>query len=125
MRSITDFIVGINPYFIGFTVLLGIGCAFITMEEAKTGRQGSIVFVPFACAGCVISALQTPSLALLYMVISAFLGLAWIITNIRVHRYYEELASDYSRIKYEHDRDAKELKQLLAHMASKNSQEDG
>ena len=100
-KEITAFIAGGNGYVAGFLVLIGLGCAIMTAGAAKKGEYSSLIFVPFACAGCVIGALQVGSMALIFIIIAFVIGMLWVISNIRISNYYKKTMEDYYRTRNE------------------------
>lgn len=111
-EKIVGFVSGGNGYFVWFIVLLGFGCAIITAGEAKEGKHGSLIFVPFACAGCVIGALQVNGSALLFIAIASIIGTAWVVSNIRIANYYKRAIEDYNRVQYELEQYKKNYRDL-------------
>ena len=107
-KEITAFIAGGNGYVAGFLVLIGLGCAIMTAGAAKKGEYSSLIFVPFACAGCVIGALQVGSMAL--------------ISNIRVFNYYEEAMEDYHRVQYELEKYKEDYRYLVHTIENRNKE---
>ena len=100
-KEITASIAGGNGYVAGFLVLIGLGCAIMTAGAAKKGEYSSLIFVPFACAGCVIGALQVGSMALIFIIIAFVIGMLWVISNIRISNYYKKTMEDYYRTRNE------------------------
>ena len=103
-KEINAFIAGGNGYVAGFLVLIGLGCAIMTAGAAKKGEYSSLIFVPFACAGCVIGALQVGSMALIFIIIAFVIGMLWVISNIRISNYYKKTMEDYYRTRNELER---------------------
>ena len=112
-KEITAFIAGGNGHVVGFLVLIGLGCAIMTAGAAKKGEYSSLIFVPFACAGCVIGALQVGSMALIFIIIAFVIGMLWVISNIRVSNYYKEAMEDYNRVQYELEKYKEDYRYLV------------
>lgn len=112
-----------NGAFVGSIVLLGIGCAVMTAGDAKDGGHGSLVFVPFACAGCVIGALQTDGAALLFIVVAFLIGALWVISNIRISSYYKEAMEDYHRVQYELEKYKEDYRYLVRAIEKRENNE--
>lgn len=112
-KEITEFIADGNGYIAGFLVLLGLGCAIMAAGAAKKGENSSLIFVPFACAGCVIGALQTDGAALLFIVIAFLIGVLWVISNIRISNCYKEAMEDYHRVQYELEKYKEDYRNLV------------
>lgn len=121
-KEIITFVAGGNGYVAGFIALLGLGCAIMTAGEAKKGGHGSLIFVPFACAGCVIGALQTNGMALLFIVIAFFIGALWVISNIRISNYYKESMEDYHRVQYELEKYKEDYRHLVHTIENRNKE---
>lgn len=121
-KEITAFIADGNGYVAGFLVLLGIGCAIMAAGAARKGENSSLIFVPFACAGCVIGALQVGSMALIFIVIAFFIGVLWVISNIRISSYYKEAMEDYHRVQYELEKYKEDYRYLVHTIENRNKE---
>lgn len=122
-KEITAFIADGNGYVAGFLVLLGIGCAIMAAGAARKGENSSLIFVPFACAGCVIGALQVGSMALIFIVIAFFIGVLWVISNIRISSYYKEAMEDYHRVQYELEKYKEDYRYLVRAIEKRENNE--
>ena len=123
-KEVTAFISGGNGYVAGFLILLGLGCAIMTAGAAKKGENSSLIFVPFACAGCVIGTLQVGSMALLFIVVAFFIGALWVISNIRISSYYKEAMEDYHRVQYELERYKEDYRYLVRAIEKREKNEN-
>lgn len=121
-KEITAFIAGGNGYVAGFLILLGLGCAIMTAGAAKKGENSSLIFVPFACAGCVIGALQVGSMALIFIIIAFVIGVLWVISNIRISGYYKKTMEDYHRVQYELEKYKEDYRYLVRTIEDRNKE---